>query len=152
MVSGLKYYAQLLRLKNGLRKAYALDDRLIKEAIAKGTKGNALDDFKHELVMENWIDEDELAQLQTRHVCRAARRYRVPVPPHSDAEMWEQSYNIGGWQLTDAGYAKLRADIRKEKNDRWQFWELRIKVLTTLAVALTGAFGAAIGLIATWHK
>jgi hypothetical protein len=45
--------------------------------------------------------------------------------------------------------AELRLAIRKERNERWQFWELRLKVVVQLAFALTGALGAAIGLVAT---
>jgi hypothetical protein len=64
--------------------------------------------------------------------------------------MWEQSTNIGGWQLTTKGFATLKADIRKEKNERWQYWELRTKVLVTLATAMTGLVGALIGWAAFW--
>ncbi len=48
--------------------------------------------------------------------------------------------------------SELRLAIRNERNERWKFWELRLKVLTAFAVALTGAIGAAIGLVATLRK
>jgi hypothetical protein len=64
--------------------------------------------------------------------------------------MWEQSSVIGGWALTPKGFDKLRADIRKEKNERWQYFELRIKVLIPLVTALTGLVGAMIGWAALW--
>jgi hypothetical protein len=48
--------------------------------------------------------------------------------------------------------AELRLAIRKERNERWQFWELRLKVVVQLAFALTGALGAAIGLVATLKR
>lgn len=48
--------------------------------------------------------------------------------------------------------AELRLAIRKERNERWQFWELRLKVVVQLAFALTGVIGAAIGLVATLKR
>jgi hypothetical protein len=48
--------------------------------------------------------------------------------------------------------SEFRLAIRNERNERWKFWELRLKVVTALAVALTGAIGAAIGLVATLRK
>jgi hypothetical protein len=48
--------------------------------------------------------------------------------------------------------SELRLVIRKERNERWQFWELRLRVLIAFAGALTGAIGAAIGLIAILRK
>lgn len=48
--------------------------------------------------------------------------------------------------------SELRLVIRNERNERWRFWELRLKVLTAFAGALTGAIGAAIGLIAILRK
>lgn len=46
--------------------------------------------------------------------------------------------------------ADLRAAVRKEQNARWQYWEIRMKVVGTLLTAATGAMGALIGLIAIW--
>lgn len=46
----------------------------------------------------------------------------------------------------------LKESIRDEKNKRWQYWELRLKVLTAIGVALTGTIGATIGLIAMLRK
>ena len=48
--------------------------------------------------------------------------------------------------------SELRLAIRKERNERWQFWELRLKVLAAFATALTGAIGVTVGLIATLRK
>ena len=48
--------------------------------------------------------------------------------------------------------SELRLAIRKERNERWQFWELRLKVLAQVAIALTGVIGATIGLVATLLK
>lgn len=152
MISWLKYRWRLWRMQSALQKAYAADEKLIRAAESSGTKGNALADYKQELVMENWIAEDEITQMESRQLCREAHRYRVPLPEHANPELWEQSSNIGGWMLTSKGFATLRADIRKEKNDRWQYWELRFKVLVIVATTLTGTFGAAIGLLATWGK
>jgi len=153
MLSPTKFYPESWRLRIALRKAYRSDWRLIKEAMRKGQNGLALQKLKHQLQFENEIMEDELTQIETRQLCRKAHRYGIVVPyQYSHPELWEESRSIGGWQLNEEGFARLRGDIRRERNDRWQFWELRLRVLTALAAALAGAFGAAIGLIATWRK
>jgi hypothetical protein len=48
--------------------------------------------------------------------------------------------------------SELRLAIRNERNERWKYWELRLKVITAFVVALTGAIGAAIGLVATFRR
>jgi len=59
---------------------------------------------------------------------------------------------IGEYDQIRKEMSELRLAIRKERNERWQFWELKLKVLTQLAIALTGVIGAAIGLIATLKR
>jgi hypothetical protein len=143
---------RLRRMRAALRKTYREDEVRIRKAEADGLRGNALADYKQQLWSENRIVEDEISQLQSRLLCLKASRYGVPVPSYADKEMWEESANIGGWHLTTKGYATLRADIRKERNELWQFWELRTKVIVALATALTGLFGALIGWAAFWNK
>ena len=50
-------------------------------------------------------------------------------------------------QLTDKALADFRAAIRNEQKERWQFWELRAKIVTALVTGLTGVIGTLIGLM-----
>lgn len=147
-----EYWIPRWKLIRALSKAYKADAAILAKARKEGNSSTALADLSHELDMENWIEEDELSQIESRRLCRTAHRYKVPIPSHQDDTLWEKSTVIGGYQLTTEGFSKLRTDIRKEKNERWQYWELRFKLVVGVATAVTGALGAAIGLLATWGK
>ena len=93
---------------------------------------------------------DEIDQINTRLLCAQANRLGVPVP--TDEGSWDESNIIGGRALTTKAFAELRTAMRKEQNERWAYWELRLKVLAAVFTAVTGAAGALIGLIAIWKK
>lgn len=145
MLGYIRYTIARRRLSSRLQAAYKDDDRAVAEMQAAGMASVEIYNLKSDREQDNWILEDELQQLESRYICLEAHKYRVPIPPHDDPAFWEQSKSIGGWQLTAKGFATVRADLRKEKNERWQWWELRTKVLVTLATALTGLVGALIG-------
>lgn len=69
--------------------------------------------------------ETRLNILYSRALVREAWRLRVPVPEHSDKEMWENLF--GFVVLTTKGYATVRSDIRKEKKERSERWISLIK-------------------------
>jgi hypothetical protein len=48
--------------------------------------------------------------------------------------------------------SELRTAIRKERYDRLQLWEMRVKLVIPVVTALTGLAGVAIGLIAIWRR
>jgi hypothetical protein len=145
MLSYPRYLIERRHLSAQLRAAYKADDLDVARKKASGATASEIYDLKGQQAQENWIIEDELQQLESRFLCLQAHKYRVPIPPHKEPDLWEESSSIGGWQLTAKGFAMLRADLRKEKNERWQWWELRTKVLVALATALTGLVGALIG-------
>jgi hypothetical protein len=120
-------------------------------AAKKSGKGrDVIDNLLREEQFECSIVIDQIAQLKTGCVLREASRYDVPV--RWDGDDWEESGSIGGRQLTTKGFFELQTAIRKEKNERWAYWELRMKVIVVLATAMTGAVGALIGLVATLKK
>jgi hypothetical protein len=73
---------------------------------------------------------------------RAARE-KVPIPDNEDDEAWHEAIG-GGYFLSTAAYANLRAAIRKERNEKWEF---RLKVMGFLASSGIGLIGALIGLV-----
>ena len=133
-----------------MENEFKRDEATVAKARAEGANLTAIQDLKQEQFFENCILEDEILQLESRQLCKEAYRYRVPIPNHSDSELWKESNSIGGRQLTTKGFALLISDLRKEKNDRWQYWEARTKVIIPLASALTGLFGVLIGWAAFW--
>lgn len=99
---------------------------------------------------EKRIYVDEIEQIKSRILCAKANRLGVPIP--MDEDSWHESNVIGGRALTTKGFADLRAAVRKERNEKWSFWELRLKVIGAVLTAATGAAGALIGLVAIWKK
>lgn len=59
--------------------------------------------------------------------------------------MWEDVLTLGTRSLTTKGFAHLRSEVRRERNERWQYWELRFKMTTALLTGETGVIGALIG-------
>jgi hypothetical protein len=151
MIDFLKTRWRVLLLRRSdrlLRKAYSKDR---KDAV-NNKKGHAfIEQLDAQENFERSIYIDEIIQIETRKLCRQAARYGVLVS-WENPDFWESSRVIGGRQLTDKGFYELRSAIRKEKNERWAYWELRLKVLGGFATAITGAAGALIGLFAIWKK
>ena len=152
MLTFPEYWLQRRRLMTSLKKAYKADDKAVDQARAAGLHSEEIYNLKCDQAQEQWLLEDELQQLESRYLCIEAHKYRVPIPPHSDGEAWEKSTNIGGYQLTAKGIAKLRAELREEKNERWKWWELSSKVLIAVATSLTGLIGVLIGWMAVFNK
>lgn len=101
---------------------------------------------------ESYVDE-EIVRAETSYLYAIAYRLRVPAPDHADKKLWIEAAIGGTLQiLTDKALSDFRAAIRRERNERWQYWELRLKVLGVVLTGLTGAIGALIGLVATFKR
>jgi len=125
--------------------------RAARVAAEKNSKGrSALDRILEEERFERSIVLDQIAQVRTGRLVRTAVSYDIDVPLNGDN--WEESSTIGGRQLTTKGFHELRVAIRKEQNERWTYWELRLKVVAAILTAATGAAGALIGLAAILKK
>jgi hypothetical protein len=98
-----------------------------------------------ELASLLWLIEDRRKVLLSRRLLREAERFEIPTPQHDDKSAWEESPSFAERFLNTETAAKLRAALRKEKNERW---ELSLKVVG----ALTGIVGALIGLVAMLKK
>jgi hypothetical protein len=101
---------------------------------------------------ERRVDE-EVIYAETSYLYEMAYRLRITAPDHSNKELWNMTSYIGVRKtLTEKALTDFRAAIRQERNERWQYWELRLKVLGVLLTGLTGAIGTLIGLIAILKK
>lgn len=148
MISWFKYHKALWSLdrdETRLTKAYA-KERAGKK-LSHDEERKSIDSEQFEWTMI----EDQRLSLKTDRLRERAQRYDLPLPPWDDEEAWGVSHTFGYRYLKPKAYADLRSAVRKEENERWQYWELRLKVLGPILVGLTGATGALIGLIATWR-
>lgn len=128
-----------------------LADRMYRKNIAIAKKSKDTQKVKSlesdRRVEIDFIEEDE-DQLLTGRLVRQAKRLRVPIPHrYKDglpSDHWYEGNYMGGWNLTNEGFSKLREEIRKEllarhnSRTQWIFW----------VPALTGVIGALTGLIA----
>jgi hypothetical protein len=91
---------------------------------------------------------NKISVLETTYLLRRASREKVPTPDNDDEEAWIEARG-GGYYLSDFAYANLRAAIRKERNEKWDF---RLKVLGLLGSTSIGAIGALIGLVSALKR
>jgi hypothetical protein len=96
--------------------------------------------------------EEDITGAIVSYLFELAYHYRVPTPDFAELEPWKTSVYTGRRQLTAKALAEFRKTIRDEQKERWQFWELRAKMLTAFVTGFTGAIGTLIGLIAIWGK
>ena len=141
---------ELWKLKRAKRRAERFYDS--EERKAKREKKTA--EEKQEILVEAVGDvfycQDQIAAHVSRMLLDRAQDYGIPTPAYDDKSAWEESgFVVERRHLNTKASAELRSAIRREQNERWQFWELRLKVLGAVLVGLTGAMGTLIGLIAT---
>jgi hypothetical protein len=86
--------------------------------------------------------------LETSYLLRRAAREKVPTPDDDDQDAWIEA-RAGGYYLSQFAYASLRAAIRKERNEKWDF---RLKVFGLLGSTAIGTIGALIGLVTALKK
>jgi hypothetical protein len=140
---------QLDRQESRIKAAYSAERNTLR------TNGASQTDLYRSLETEHFetiMVDDQRSHLKTERLIKSARRRDIPIPSWDDESAWAESQAFGYRYLTTKGFADLRSAVRKEQNEVWQFWELRFKIVAGIATALTGAFGAAIGLIAIFGK
>jgi hypothetical protein len=137
MFSAIKYQWEVRRLH---RKLDAVDRHY--RSLLEGKKVET----SPPSLNESWLAKNavmvKIYQLETTYLLRRAAREKVPVPDVEDEEAWTE--NKDGYHLSQFGYANLRAAIRKERNEKWDF---RLKVLGLLGTTAIGMIGALIGLV-----
>ncbi len=128
-----------------LDRAYAKDI-----AAARAAKDrDKVESLEHDHQFEMQMHEEEADLELTRYLIRQARRLHVPLPRYknddgSESEHWYEGSLTYYRMLTTEGVAKLRDEIRREKKARHESKAVWIPWLS----AITGAIGAATGLIA----
>lgn len=107
---------------------------------------------KYELLLYEWLSEKELIEdafnsLASWSLIRKAGKLNLPIPPHSDGEMWQPSPTTRIPCLTAKGRNELRTLIRKEKRARYEEWATWIPLLIGLIGAVTGLLAVLLSLL-----
>ena len=130
-------------------KAYAKD--IAKAKAEKNEEKVESLESDHRFEIQSHEEEQDL--ILTRHLIRQASRLHVPLPRRknpdgSDTDFWYEGSQTYYRMLTTEGVAKLRDEIRRERKARHEAKAVWI----TLLSAITGAIGAATGLVAVLLK
>lgn len=148
-------YVSLCRKLNKARAEFRRNDRFYKRHIAaaeaKGAGRDEIESLYSEAFHEYDIYKHEVDRLETVLLEWRARSLGLPVPDRNDDTQRMPSEWSSHRHLNVAAAAKLRGEIRKEVNERWQYWDMRFKLVTGLITGATGLVGALIGLVATGH-
>jgi len=141
MISAIIYQWQIWKLNREL-------DRIEKRyRPTRKADANALP-WSSEEGMAKYTVMNKISVLETWDLLRRAARKKVPTPDDDDRDAWTEAHG-GGYYLTTSAYANLRAAIRKERNEKWDF---RLKVFGLLGSTTIGILGALIGLVAALKK
>lgn len=142
MFSAIKYQWQVWRLNRELDRIDRRD-RANREA-DKGAAANATpwpSEAKYTVM-------NRISVLETAYLLRRATHEKVPMPDNDDEDAWIEARG-GGFYLTNLAYSNLRAAIRKERNEKWDF---RLKVFGLVGSTAIGTIGALIGLVTALKK
>jgi hypothetical protein len=150
MIRELEAKWRLYQLNTGIAEIERAYDQDRREAKKENKSSEVLYRMGEDEHHEKRLYFEEIDQIKSQMLCAQANRLDVPIPQGDHS--WYQSNIIGGRALTAEGFAELRAAVRKEQNERWSYWELRLKVLGAILTATTGVAGALIGLVAIWKK
>jgi GH15 family glucan-1,4-alpha-glucosidase len=145
MFSAIRYQWQIWQLNRELDR---IDKRYrpTREA-EKGAVANAAP-WSSEEGQATYTVMNRISVLETADLLRRAAREKVPTPDNDDEEAWIEA-RAGGYYLTTSAYACLRAAIRQERNEKWDF---RLKVFGLLGSTAIGTIGALIGLVAALKR
>ena len=145
MFSAIRYQWQVWRLNRELDRIERRY-RPIREA-EKGANANP-PPWSSEYGQAKYTIMDRISVLETSYLLRRAAREKVSAPRDDDEDAWIES-RAGGYYLSQSAYAGLRAAIRKERNEKWDF---RLKVFGLLGSTAIGTIGALIGLVTALKK
>lgn len=145
MIQTISHRWRLFRLRLVLWKVENSFQKEKRKAKMAGESSEQLSEIDDRQWFECSLIQDEISRERSRRLWRQAFKYDIP---ELDLEGWWEASKIGGRQLTRKGFHELGAAIRKEKNERWSYWQLRLNFIIALATAVTGVTGALIGLAA----
>jgi hypothetical protein len=143
--SAIKYQWQVWRLNRELDR---IDRhyRAIAKSGGQSAKLNA--PWTSAGAEEKYYVMNQISVLETSYLLRRASREKVPTPDNDDEEAWIEARG-GGYYLSSVAYSNLRAAIRKERNEKWDF---RLKVFGLVGSTAVGVIGALIGLVTALKK
>jgi hypothetical protein len=150
MLSWARYRWKLHNLNAEKRAVEKRYERLRKQAKKEGKSAEQIYELDSDGSRAEDYYDGEIDHAISGYLNTQAHYYRIPAPRFDDKDAWIENSQSGRRHLTVKAIYELKAAIRKEQNDRWQYWEMRARLIVPIATALTGLIGAMIGWIAFW--
>lgn len=141
----LKYRIALWRLhrqREQLRRSYAKD---LEQARARKAKREEIDEIQSGEMHEHELIDSEIAELTNVYWIREAEKRLVPRPDYNDKSNWKEDRVTGRPWLSDKAISQLRSEVRRERREAWEYWQVRGSLLI-------GVLGTIIGIISVWKK
>jgi hypothetical protein len=131
-------------------------DRFYSPRVAKAG-GEEEDRLIGQHMVERGFIEEELAGIETRRLCRTARRYNVLVPEmrwskNNRDEHWERGQYEGTLYLRRAAVAELRRQIEDAKKRRLELWQARATIISGLVTGLVALGSVIVSLVLAWRR
>jgi hypothetical protein len=145
-------------------KLKALRRKLDKEGARLYERSNK---EKDESIIDDWLDhhqeefdyiDAQIKQNDSRAILDYAEKLYIPTPSFNDKDKWVSAEDlrvspIEYWRvLTPEAMTEVRSAIRREKRERLEVVETRLKIFGAFVTPLIGLVGAVIGLIAILKK
>jgi hypothetical protein len=124
----------LIKKKRSVQKTI---NKRYRQSIVKEMSAEERGEMFHDIDRKRVPIEEDITGAIVSYLFELAYHYRVPTPNFAELEPWETSIYTGRRQLTAKALAEFRKTIRDEQKERWQFWELRAKMMTAFVTGLT---------------
>jgi hypothetical protein len=139
MFEGLIYWHRIRKCQSNLEASHTKAGARIKNL---ASSAETLSDIIQDEMSERDLIFDQIALLQTQRLLEQAQHYLVPIPSNeiqgNIVQHWVQSKISGRFWLTPKSMVDLRALIRAEQKDRWDFWSRWVPIVFGLIGATTG--------------
>lgn len=134
-----------------IRRRYA---RIYRQAVRNKRGSDELFAITAEQFEELARLDDQRSETDSIYLVQRANAVRIPTPDYVEQCAWKISHRTGMRRLNEDAVARLESAIRKEKQDRLQLWERRVKIFASAATAVIGFMGTLIGVMTliTLHR
>lgn len=140
MLSGFRHWLAVERMLRSKKRTSKLFEDRIRAATKGGYETTQASNLRNEWQWEMSHREDEIDITVSDHLMSLASRYRIPSP--TDEGDWEKSTEWQRRYLTKAGASKLRTALRVEQKARWDYWQTRISMISSIIGVVGGIMGA----------
>lgn len=141
MINYIQYRRKLRKLYQQRKNTNEYFKTEIAKAKANNESREKIQEIDHEAYFELQQLDEEMRMLATRYLGKEANKLMVPMPEQEDDSMWKKSGILANrYFLTTKGINTIRAEIRKEKNERFELFFKYTSLIIGILGTLTALF------------